>query len=290
MQKTKKRKITRKPHKKEKKMDSKDETEMPKTLKHRSYPTSFSKAVKQLSNAQKEWVRSAGFGDLLEFSLREIPHFLSVNVLWWYDADNRWLNLSDNRVIRVTENDVHQILGLPNGKKEVVTVKDQDELKEWRSQFDRPEEDGHKITGHMILQAMESTREVNLKFKQNFMVLMMNTFIRCIKNSYVTQDLIGFIGDYDESGKYNWCKLVTEGLNEDAPLWLENPHTQYYTGSFVFLLYFYLDRVSNELIKVERTRPGFIAWKNSLILRRNQTEYLDDTFGNGKIISRSRCL
>ncbi|KAK1355647.1 hypothetical protein POM88_048903 [Heracleum sosnowskyi] len=51
---------------------------MPKKLLIRAYPSTFSKVIDGLSNAQKEWVSKVGFGSLLSFSLRAIPHELEL--------------------------------------------------------------------------------------------------------------------------------------------------------------------------------------------------------------------
>lgn len=49
--------------------------------------------------------------------------------------------------------------------------------------------------------------------------------------------------------------------------------------------YFYLEKVENDLIKAEKTRPSFIGWKNSIILQREATEDVDNSFGQGIIVS-----
>ncbi|KAK1384373.1 hypothetical protein POM88_022108 [Heracleum sosnowskyi] len=60
----------------------------------------------------------------------------------------------------------------------------------------------------------------------------------------------------------NWCKLVMDGLKDASLAWLEDPTTQYYTGSLMFLIFIYLDRVENEVVKVERKDTAFTGWSN----------------------------
>ncbi|KAK1357097.1 hypothetical protein POM88_050353 [Heracleum sosnowskyi] len=242
----------------------------------------FTDAVNQMSKAQKKWVYRAGFEHLLSFSMKMIPKNTAINVVWWFDYDNLWLNLSDNRIIRVTEEDVHEILGFPRGKMDIKMISNEDRLATWRSQFDE-DRPGHKITEKMIFRAITRSTEVNLQFKQNCMILMMNFFIRCIKNSYVSQEVLGFVGNFDNAAKFNWCKLVIQGLKRGSKLWIEDPETQYYTGSLMFLIFFYLDRVNNAQFQVERTSPAFLGWKNSLIIQRDGVEDLDNSFGEGDI-------
>lgn len=209
--------------------------EMPKKLKLRAHPSNFIKAMEHLSPPQKQWIKEAGFGDLLSFSLRHIPVEMAVNVVWFYDPYHNWLNLDDNIVIRITENDVHDILGLPKGKRNVILAPADAVKNEWRNQYPKKKA-GHKITELMILNAITSTGEVNLQFKQNFMVLMYNLFIRCIKNPYVSQDVLGLVGNFDQASEFNWCKLVVEELQQASVAWLQDPKNQYYTGSLMFLI------------------------------------------------------
>nr|XP_017239151.1 PREDICTED: uncharacterized protein LOC108211942 isoform X1 [Daucus carota subsp. sativus] len=115
------------------------------------------------------------------------------------------------------------------------------------------------------------------------MVLLSNLFFRSHTGSYVNQEILEFVGSFDDAVKFNWCKLVVKGLRDASTAWLQDPIEQYYTGSLVFLIYFYLEKVENDLIKAEKTRPSFIGWKNSIILQREATEDVDNSFGQGII-------
>ncbi|KAK1387424.1 hypothetical protein POM88_015602 [Heracleum sosnowskyi] len=164
---------------KKKRNEGKQHIEMPKKLKLRAHPSKFSKAMENLSTDQKQWIKDARFEDLLSFSFRHIPNETARNVVWFYDPYHNWLNLADKKVIRITEDEVHRVLGLPKGSRKVIIGPANTEtLEEWRDQY--PERKaGHKITKLSVMKAITRTGELNLKFKQNFMVLMYNLFIRC---------------------------------------------------------------------------------------------------------------
>ncbi|KAK1400979.1 hypothetical protein POM88_000584 [Heracleum sosnowskyi] len=268
---------------KKKRNEGKQHIEMPKKLKLRAHPSKFSKAMENLSTDQKQWIKDAGFEDLLSFSFRHIPNEMARNVVWFYDPYHNWLNLADKKVIRITEDEVHRVLGLPKGSRKVIIGPANTEtLEEWRDQY--PERKaGHKITELSVMKAITRTGELNLKFKQNFMVLMYNLFIRCTTGSYVSQDVLKLVGSFDEVSEMNWCKLVVDGLKDASLAWLEDPTTQYYTGSLMFLIFFYLDRVQNEVIKVERKDTAFTGWSNFHVLQRNQVEIVNDSYGKGVI-------
>ncbi|KAK1385154.1 hypothetical protein POM88_022889 [Heracleum sosnowskyi] len=268
---------------KKKRNEGKQHIEMPKKLKLRAHPSKFSKAMENLSTDQKQWIKDAGFEDLLSFSFRHIPNEMARNVVWFYDPYHNWLNLADKKVIRITEDEVHRVLGLPKGSRKVIIgPANTKTLEEWRDQY--PERKaGHKITELSVMKAITRTGELNLKFKQNFMVLMYNLFIRCTTGSYVSQDVLKLVGSFDEVSEMNWCKLVVDGLKDASLAWLEDPTTQYYTGSLMFLIFFYLDRVQNEVIKVERKDTAFTGWSNFHVLQRNQVEIVNDSYGKGVI-------
>lgn len=203
----------------------------PKILLIRAYPSTFSKVVSALSKAQKDWVTEAGFGPLLSFELRAVPREIALNVLWWFDHNNSELLFRDNKSIKVDEEDVSLILGLPRGTEDVEYEKDKEKYSKWRSQFQKK-----RITELMVCDAIGMSTVADEFFKQNFMVLMTNLFIRTDKTANVSQYALGFKGNFDNAKNYNWCKPVLENIKEAHELWWKNPHAQYYTGSLVFLL------------------------------------------------------
>ncbi|KAK1396790.1 hypothetical protein POM88_006653 [Heracleum sosnowskyi] len=205
---------------------------MPKKLLIRAYPSTFSNVIDGLSSAQKEWVREVGFGSLLSFSLRTIPHEIGINVIWWFDHLNYEMSFGKDRKIKICEEDMNDILGLPRGEKEVEyktdKKKDDEQVKEWREKFQMRKDDS-KITEKMICDASGRSEDADLFFKQNFMVLMTNIFVRTNKSSFVDQYAVSFKGDFDKGKDYNWCKEVFKNLKEAHELWFEkSPYTILY--------------------------------------------------------------
>lgn len=212
--------------------------EKPNKILTRAYPSTFSKAVERMSDAQKQWVNKAGFGPLLSFSLIEtLPHSTIVNCLWWFDHMNIEMALSQNRNIKITENNVHRTLGLPKGDLEVTFGNSKEKIKHWIAQF--TDKVASRITEKNLRVKMAESREADEYFKENFMVLMANMFIRTSKGSFVCPNILKFSEDFDNAKNYNWCKLVLDDLKEAHESWWINPKTQYYTGSYVFLLVSY---------------------------------------------------
>ena len=100
--------------------EEKDDDEKPKKILIRAYPSTFSKTISRLSEAQRQWVKSAGFGALLHFTLgEELPHKTIVNCLWWFEHNKCEFGLFPNRNLKITEDDVFDIIGLPQGNMDV---------------------------------------------------------------------------------------------------------------------------------------------------------------------------
>lgn len=70
----------------------------------------------------------------------------------------------------------------------------------------------------------------------NFLVLLSNIIIEGPSNPYVKQDVLGFVGDIDKCGQYNWCHFLVSQLKIAYVSWRENPDVKLYTGSVPFLV------------------------------------------------------
>ncbi|XP_074373395.1 uncharacterized protein LOC141713729 [Apium graveolens] len=124
----------------------------------------------------------------------------------------------------------------------------------------------------MVADAIGMSTEADEKFKQNFMVLMTNLFIRTDKTANVSQYALGFKGNYENAKSFNWCKPVLDNIKEAHESWWKNPHTQNLYGLTCLLS--------------QRTLPPFIGWKTSLITNRSKTEMYDDCFGKGQTVEK----
>ena len=227
----------------------KPETDIPNKILLRAYPKTFTDAIQALTEDQKKWVTEAGFGPLLSFAMRKVPHSMCVNIIWWYDLTEDEMIFSKQRV-KITEQDVADTLGLPKGEKEICFKKgkvNRDKFSRWRAQF--PDKDGNRITELTVYEAITRSRVVDLHFKQNFMILMMNLFVYTNNSSFVCQDVLGFEDEFENASHYNWCKLVVESLRSTHEEWWDDPQKKYYTGSLVFLL------VSKHIILIIHTCP-----------------------------------
>ncbi|KAK1388407.1 hypothetical protein POM88_016585 [Heracleum sosnowskyi] len=109
---------------------AKPNTEDRKQILVRTSPNTFANTVRALSDEQKQWVVDVGFGSILSFSLTKFPLKLAYNVVWSYNMDDFEMDLLAGK-IPITEDDVHEVLGLPQGPRRIQIVKNEDAEKSW---------------------------------------------------------------------------------------------------------------------------------------------------------------
>ncbi|WOH03896.1 hypothetical protein DCAR_0623298 [Daucus carota subsp. sativus] len=150
--------------------EEKDDDEKLKKILIRAYPSTFSKVISRLSEVQRKWVISAGFGALFHFTLGdELPHTTIVNCLWWFKHNKCEFGLFPDRNLKITEDDVFDIIGLPQGNLDVKLEDSKEKIQSWGKQFG--ERLPRRITKKMLREKMGESREVDEQFKQNFMRL-----------------------------------------------------------------------------------------------------------------------
>src|SRR5438270_13177048 len=69
-------------------------------------------AVDSLSKDQRKWVKDAGFGDLLDFSITIFPHEVAYKLLWTVDTNELAIKL-DDKTIDISDADAERVIGFP---------------------------------------------------------------------------------------------------------------------------------------------------------------------------------
>lgn len=210
-------------------------TEIGDTLLMRLEPKIFTDTIKCLSDEQKKWVRATGFEKLMYFKEDEYPPSISKKLVSSYNPLSSSMTIK-GKTLTITEDSVHEILGLPRGLNPIDFVTDPITKYAWRAQFHDSKRESFKVTGRDIYEAIKATDEVNLNFKMNFMVLMSNMFFKGSKNPYVIQKIVGFTGDLDNCSDYNWCEYFIRCLNKETSAWHEKKDRVFYTGSLAYLI------------------------------------------------------
>ncbi|KAK1395320.1 hypothetical protein POM88_014376 [Heracleum sosnowskyi] len=254
-------------------------------VKIRNSPRVFTNMIDALSDKQEEWVKKAGFKNLLHFELFEIPQRLSYKVVEAFDEKHCKLILKKGD-IDVTEQAVHDVFGLPCRGMEIKTGKNsriEERIKTWRAQF--PMTEGTNLVRISdVVDKIKQTGEVDDIFKMNFLVVMTHVLIRSNTNNSVTQTIISLNDELDNCGKYNWAKYLIENLVITKKRWM---HTSslFFTGPMIFLLVLYVDRVLfGEKALVRRKFPAFIGWTKDKLKQREMMEADEGPFGSGVLL------
>ncbi|CAI9265282.1 unnamed protein product [Lactuca saligna] len=115
---------------------------------------------------KKRAILRMGFGSILQVSITSYPGQLSYYLLDVYDADSRRLVLQ-NFVIEITEQTVHDMMGLLIGKEDINELplcdKGNQILEEWRGQYTCD-----KFNGEEYLRRIQATSKDSLIFRLNF--------------------------------------------------------------------------------------------------------------------------
>lgn len=200
----------------------------------RAPPKLFINMVLGFSEAQKNWVKEAGFGKLANFNIGLLPYRLGYRVASSFNPCGMKLEVESGEIV-VGEEDVKEVLGLPLGEKKIELRHKIDTIESlWKDQF--PNVDQHKVTTKHVLKKMSESGSVDTLFKLNFLVMLTNVFIKSNTSAFVNKQILRFGGELDECGGYNWCELVLDSLIECTPLWKKDPGSRFYTGPLIFLI------------------------------------------------------
>lgn len=145
---------------------------------------SLHRLLPNLSTKQKEDVNEMGFGDVLGFSIKDVPTRLSYWLLDNFDEDRCVLNV-DGKDISITRETVRDVLGLPMGNVPVKAVDEADcrhpLVVEWKRQFESMTRYKHIPVEKQIYTQADG----GWMFKLNFLVLYFTTIGESNKNATV---------------------------------------------------------------------------------------------------------
>lgn len=191
-------------------------------LKSRMSHSSVYRVVSSLSNVQKKVVREIGFGSLLDLKATHLPLQLAYWLVVHFDAGNCSLSLPNEQPLVITEEDVHDVLGLPVGGEVLQFDADEDSimLNSWKKQF---ETNSLLVSVGDLTSFVMSTKGGGPMFKRNFVVICYSTLMFGSQNQYIGHWILRFLSSVSDINKCNWCKFVLDCLVEAKKYWQEKP-------------------------------------------------------------------
>ena len=79
------------------------------------------------------------------------------------------------------------------------------------------------------------SKDADVIFKLNFLVMIYNFFIEGHQNRYLNRDVLKLELDLDACGRYNWCRLLIDKLRTSHTYWAAEKEKRSFTGSLTFL-------------------------------------------------------
>ncbi|KAL1805777.1 hypothetical protein ACET3Z_028845 [Daucus carota] len=250
-------------------------------LQKKFTPAIITDMIANLSEAQSNWVKKAGFEHVLRHRNRIFPHRIAYNVVEAFDSDKCALVLQAGTVY-ITESLVHNVLGLPQGDSEIKLSKSRIAKCDWDEQYDTTQ-----ITPTMIKDKILESPRADYNFKMNFLILMYNFFIEANQNGYVKRDFLSFRGNIDNCGTYNWCSLVLRKLRVTHEFWADAKWRNF-AGPLPCLIFSYVCCVqSTEGVHPANTIPWYQGWSDNMLRDREKHEEGTGSFGVGVLTSTS---
>ncbi|VFQ69178.1 unnamed protein product [Cuscuta campestris] len=229
---------------------------------------------------QRAEVERIGFGSVLRLDIWELPSRLGLWVVSNYDARSSCLKLPDSTKMHITAEDVNTVLGWPVGGERVQNNKrnkDKSLLNEWRLKFDTT---GIKITPNDVVEKMLECTEGGEWFVRHFVTLIVSMLVDSTSHGYVNALVMDNLRDVERVPRLDWCQYVLDKLIEIKLKW-EKKKKQLFSGPLLFLLVFYVDRVSDFSRTVPRTYPAVLAWSGKELWKRENSEVTEGGFGLG---------
>ncbi|CAI9271372.1 unnamed protein product [Lactuca saligna] len=209
-------------------------------------------AVMGMSPEQKQAILRMGFGSILQVNITSYPGQLSYYLLDVYDADSKRLVLQ-NSVIEITEQTVHDMMGLPFGGEDINELplcdKGNQILEEWRGQYS-----GDKFNGEEYLRRIQATTKDNLMFRLNFLTLFVNNFIESMLMGTNQIKVVRKLVLVEDFSKLNWCKYMLDCLGSRKKLWKRDDKSSYYSGPITLLILVYVYNMKYS-IKIDKRLP-----------------------------------
>ena len=222
---------------KPKRKKKKKENNIP-NLRSRTAPTALYSAI-SIMNAKREKVLiDMGFGGFIGMKIHDIPGCLGYHVISNLDVKKMKLPTT-NGAIEVTEQKVHDILGIPFGEKAIDTLEERNAddpfIKEWFQQF--PSKAGkNDIRPNDITDVIVGSNDCGKLFRMNFLMLFANTMGMCESQGACSMKILRRINDniIERVETINWCKFIIDSLEKSVKRW-DNKITNHYTGPITFM-------------------------------------------------------
>ena len=212
------------------------------SLRTRLSPKKFYDVVASLNNEQKKSVREMGLGSLLKIATNGITGKLARFVVNSFNPNDMKMHLPKG-VVEITEQLVHDLLGLPMGGELLYCIEhcaaDLPELVEWKAQFAKS-----AIRPSDLEEKIAESADSGVLFNMNFILLFINTLCELSKNGSCKTSALPHLLSVVQTKDINWCAYVVNCLKVSKTSWDYLDKDDYFCGPLLVLLVNFLHLVS----------------------------------------------
>uniref|UniRef100_A0A803N831 Uncharacterized protein n=1 Tax=Chenopodium quinoa TaxID=63459 RepID=A0A803N831_CHEQI len=147
------------------------------TLHGRMSPSSIVQVMESFSENQLKADRDIGFGSIEFLKVTQLPLQLGLWLVQHFDANTCSLNIPNSNPFRITEDHVHQVLGLPIGGIEIDKSnfsRNSNVINQWKKQF---QSNSLFIKIGELKEFLKGHKSTGAMFKRNFVVLCVSTLL-----------------------------------------------------------------------------------------------------------------
>ncbi|KAI3775811.1 hypothetical protein L1987_45565 [Smallanthus sonchifolius] len=163
-----------------------------------------------------------------------IPAKLGHYVVDKFDPERMEINLG-NIQIKVDNESVHQLLGIPNGGKELTSLtykkKLEGNVKTWRNLY----EEKYVAPPDIVKRISQSSDDDSILFKLDFLVLFMSTMVEIQKHGKCKLDFIHYITDDTDLGGIDRCSYIINSMKKCKEGWERCNVNSKFTGALTIL-------------------------------------------------------
>uniref|UniRef100_A0A803N5A1 DUF1985 domain-containing protein n=1 Tax=Chenopodium quinoa TaxID=63459 RepID=A0A803N5A1_CHEQI len=177
-------------------------------------PSSIVQVMELVSLSENQWkaVRAIGFGSMEFLKVNQLPLQLGLSLVQHFDANTCSLNIPDSNPFCITEDHVHQVLGLPIGGIEIDKnnfSRDKKVIQQWKKKF---QSSSLFIKIGELKEFLKEHKSAGAMFKRNFVVLCVSTLMDGKQNMNINSEILTFISDVDKIKDLNWSKYILGSL------------------------------------------------------------------------------
>uniref|UniRef100_A0A8R7PHM0 Aminotransferase-like plant mobile domain-containing protein n=1 Tax=Triticum urartu TaxID=4572 RepID=A0A8R7PHM0_TRIUA len=215
---------------------------------------------------RKDVISKYGFEHLLKFEKTELPSHFTRWIVGCVDTISSQIIIDDQKIISLSKESVHLVLGLPNNG--IIAMPNKERGRSFiMSRFNLSEIPNVTFFGNLLTSSEDLSDE---DIFICFMVIVMSCFLFPSANDHIHTDFLFLPEDPTITRGFDMCLLVYEwilaGINQYV---LFGRETGRKPKAFDFCIYclavLYLGKLDFGIRVVEQGVPWILAWKGNLI-------------------------